>query len=757
MKVTYISTYPPRECGLASFNRNLMTAIESNFCESAQDHQGSVIAINAENNDEYEYPSEVKFVIKQQNLEDYNTAVDIINLSNTDACILQHEFGIFGGDSGVYVLSLINQIQKPIITILHTVLERPTNQQKVIIQSIAKRSDRVVVMGKSAISLLKKIYNVSPAKISYIEHGAPDIEAPVNNPLKADPLFRDNKVLLTFGLISRNKGLETVIRALPRIVNNHPDVKYVVLGATHPGIRKNSGEEYREYLIKIAEELGVSNHLVFINHYVAENELINYLSAADIYISPYLNEAQITSGTLSYAVGAGAAIVATPYWHARELLAENRGKLFGFKDEKKLAATINELLEDPQASQQIRNNAYKYGTKLRWPVIGEIYLNVLRDIVENVDLSEQILRQVIDPELMPELNLDYVRLLTDSTGIIQHAKYGIPDWKEGYCVDDNSRALIMALMACQLNFKEAAKLVPTYMSFLLYMQNDAGYFRNFLSYDHKYLDKIGSEDAFGRTIWALGYMVHSSHSSSYSKLAEDMFCKAAPHFKTLNYLRGISNTIIGISYYLKVYPSNIEMLGTLNYLTDVLIDAYENISGDDWKWFENTLTYDNAILPLALLHSAEITDNEKVLNIAFESINFLEKLTVNSKHWNPVGNDGWYYRDGKMPLHDQQAIETMAMVLMYGQAYELTRNKQFLKKLFSVYEWFLGENLLNIPLYDVESGGCSDGLQPHGTNQNQGAESLLAYLISHLTVLQKFKGSQGFNYDLAAMETVSAR
>lgn len=756
MKVTYISTYPPRECGLASFNRNLMTAIESNLYEDTYDCHGCVIAINAEN-DEYEYPDEVKFVIRQQNLEDYNAAVDIINMSDTDACILQHEFGIFGGDSGVYVLSLINQIQKPLVTILHTVLERPTNQQKVIIQNIAKRSDRVVVMGKTAIGLLKKIYNVSPKKISYIEHGAPDIDAPVNNPVKADPLFRDNKVLLTFGLISRNKGLETVVRALPKIIENHPDVKYVVLGATHPGIKKSSGEEYREYLIKVAEELGVSDHLVFINRYVAEDELINYLSATDIYVSPYLLEAQITSGTLSYAVGAGAAIVATPYWHARELLAENRGRLFGFKDEKRLASIINELLDDQQTLQQIKSNAYEYGTKLRWPVIGKIYLNVLHDVIEKTDLSEQILRHVIDPELMPEFNLDYVKLLTDSTGIIQHAKYGIPNWKEGYCVDDNSRALIMALMACRLNFGEAAKLIPTYMSFLLYMQNDAGYFRNFLSFDRKYLDKIGSEDAFGRTIWALGYLIYSSHNSNYTKLGEDMFHKAAPHFKTLNYLRGISNTIIGISYYLKVYPSNIEMNETLNYLTGILTDAYEHVSDDDWKWFENELTYDNAILPLALLHSAEITDNEKVLNIAFESINFLEKLTMNSKHWNPVGNNGWYYRDGKMPLHDQQAIETMAMVLMFGQAYDMTRNKQFLRKLFSVYEWFLGENILNIPLYNAESGGCSDGLQPHGINQNQGAESLLAYLVSHLTVLQKFKESSGFSYDPVTAEAVEAR
>jgi len=745
MKITYISTYPPRECGLASFNKNLMNAIASNFVNEEAEFPGTVIAMNADEGQEYDYPPEVKFAINQNDPEDYNTAVDFINASDTDACILQHEFGIFGGESGIYILSLINQLKKPLITILHTVLEKPSHQQKIIIQNIAKKSDRVVVMGKIATDLLTRVYNVKREKICYLEHGAPDIEIAHDNPVKADALFANHKVILTFGLLSRNKGLETVVRALPKIVKHHPDVLFVVLGTTHPGIIKNSGEEYREYLIEVAEELNVRDHLVFINRYVSEAELMNYLSAADIYVSPYLNEAQITSGTLSYAIGAGAAVVSTPYWHAKELLADGRGRLFNFKDEKGLAATVNELLDNPESLNHMRNRAYRYGKNLRWPVIGRGYLNIMEEVVNNPDLSERILRQIIDPEIMPEFSLDYVNLLTDSTGIIQHAKYGIPNLKEGYCVDDNARALIMALMAHQLDHKEAMKLIPTYLSFVFYMQTDDGNFRNFLGYDRGFLDDIGSEDSFGRTIWALGYLMNNSPNNSYDKLAEELFRKAVPHFSNLRYLRGISDTIIGISYYLKAIPSDKGMMGILNNLTGLLTDAYERSEGENWQWFEDFLTYDNAILPLSLFHSAEITGDKKVLDIAFKSMKFLEKLTFKANYWNPVGNAGWYFRDGKMPLHDQQAIETMAMVLMYGQAYEITHDPQLLEKLFTVHQWFLGENSLNVPLYDHETKGCCDGLQVRGLNQNQGAESVLAYLISHLTVLQKFKTKVNFN------------
>jgi glycosyltransferase involved in cell wall biosynthesis len=715
-----------------------MSAIKSNF-DGEDLEEGSVVAINPDILDEYDYPPEVKFVIRQNEPDDYRDAVEVINESDTDICILQHEFGIFGGEAGIYILSLVNQLKKPLITIFHTILERPSNQQKIAIQSIAKNSDRVVVMGTYAIQMLQQIYNVPKEKITYVEHGAPDMEVSSENPVKLDKLFSDHKVLLTFGLISRNKGLETVIRALPEIIKQHKNVVYVILGSTHPGILKNSGEEYRDYLLQLAEELEVTNHVVFINRYVSEDELMNYLSAADIYVSPYLNEAQITSGTLCYAVRAGAAVVATPYWHARELLSNGRGRLFNFKDEKSLAATVIDLLDSPASLNAFRARAYEYGTHLKWTAIGNKYIDIIEDVIEKQDVNERILRQIIDPEIMPEFSLDYVKLLTDSTGIIQHAKYGIPNWKEGYCVDDNARALLMSIMACHLNYSEADKLMPSYLSFLLYMQTEDGYFRNFLSYDRRFLDEKGSEDAFGRAIWALGYLVDKAPNDSYGKFGEELFRRAEMHFRDLKYLRGIANTIIGISYYLRRHQSEKHLSELLSDLTRKLTDSFHKTHDEEWHWFEDFLTYDNAILPLSLLHSGAITGNQEVLTIAFGSLKFLEQHTFKSNYWNPVGNEDWYFRGAKMSVYDQQAIETMAMVLMYGQAYEVTEDSQYLEKMFSVYQWFLGENSLSIPLYDPETKGCSDGLHRMGINKNQGAESVLAYLISHLTVLQNFK------------------
>jgi glycosyltransferase involved in cell wall biosynthesis len=348
MKIAYISTYPPRECGIATFNQNLMTAINSNFPKRTDLLQGGfVVAVNdSDSMQEYEYPKEVKYVIRQNHQKDYIRAANYINTSDADACILEHEFGIYGGESGIYILPLLKRLEKPLISILHTVLKDPSYVQKIIIREIAEQSSKIIVMSKRAVEFLTTIYEIPLERIQIIEHGVPDLEAIEDNPVKNLAAFKNHRVLLTFGLLSRNKGLETVVRALPKIVEQHPDVIYVVLGNTHPGVLKHSGEEYRDHLKSLAAQLGVSQHLAFINKFVTDEELINYLTAAEIYVTPYLNEAQITSGTLSYAVGAGAAVVSTPYWHATELLAHNgRGHLFDFKDsDEQLSDIINDLL-----------------------------------------------------------------------------------------------------------------------------------------------------------------------------------------------------------------------------------------------------------------------------------------------------------------------------------------------------------------------------------------------------------------------------
>jgi glycosyltransferase involved in cell wall biosynthesis len=749
MKIAYISTYPPRECGIATFNQNLMRAINSNFPERQKLSEGGyIVALNdSEDMHEYEYPEEVKYVVRQNHQKDYIRAANYINTSTVDAVIMEHEFGIYGGESGIYILPLINRLEKPLISILHTILKEPSYVQRIIIREIAEQSSKMIVMSQRAVEFLTEIYDIPAEKIQIIEHGVPDLEAPAQNPVQTLSSFKNHRVLLTFGLLSRNKGLETVIKALPKIVEKHPDVMYVILGNTHPGVLKNSGEEYRDSLKRLATELGVSKNLSFINKFVSEEELINYLTACEVYVTPYLNEAQITSGTLSYAVGSGSAVVSTPYWHAQELLSHDRGRLFDFKNSEALSDIVNELLDDDKLLNQLKQNAYQYGLHLRYPVIGAEFIKVAQEACIEHDFSDKILKNsIVDPEVLPKFSLTHVLRLTDDTGIVQHAKYGIPNLKEGYCLDDNARALIMALMAHQRNkSQEAFELLPVYLSYIHYMQTDDGNFRNFLSFDRRYLDEVGSEDSFGRTIWALGHLIGCAASNSYREFALEIFQKSFPHFKNLVYLRGMANTIIGISLYLQAVPTDEGMQQELIRLTKPLVDAFNNTASDDWQWFEEGMTYDNAILPLALLHSCEITGNEEVRAVAMKAMAFLDKLTLSNGYLSPVGNDGWYYRGGTFPTFDQQAIETMAMVLMHFQAYKIFRTPEYIEKMFLSYRWFLGENTLRAPLYDHETKGCCDGLLPTGINRNQGAESTLAYLISHLTVLKAFELEYEYN------------
>jgi len=756
MKIAYISSYPPRECGIATFNNNLLKAIGSNKKIVSED--SFVVAMNdSDSLDEYEYPREVKYVIRQENQKDYIRAADYINTSTADVCILEHEYGIYGGESGVYILPLIARLQKPLITIFHTILKDPNYMQLTVLREIAKYSSRIIVMSHRAVGFLTSIYGIPFEKIQLIEHGVPDLEPKQVNPVKNTLAFKNKKVLFTFGLISRNKGLETVIEALPQIVAKNPDVMYVVLGTTHPGVIRNSGEEYRDGLKKLARKLNVEDNLTFINKFVSEEELFDYLTACDMYITPYLNEAQITSGTLSYAVGAGTAILSTPYWHAQELLADHRGRLFDFKDANSLAEIVNELFESDQKLNQLRSNAFEYGLHLRWPSTGEVFVDVLTEAISKF-LSEKEIsnKPIIDPDMMPAFSLAHIQRLTDDTGIVQHAKYGIPNLKEGYCLDDNSRALILTIIAYQQNKSKAAlDLLPIYLSYIQYMQCENGSFRNFLSFRREYLDEVGSEDSFGRTIWALGYLINNAPNNSYREFAKELFLKSVPHFKSLIHLRGIANTMIGLTHFINAHPYDEHVKSQLDELAEPLKAAYRTNKQDQWNWFEHKLTYDNAILSLALMYHYEISKDPESKEIAFESLAYLTQKTLAKGYLNPVGNDGWLYKDGgEMAIYDQQAIETMGMVMVYFKAYEITRNLNYIKQMYLSYQWFLGENSLHIPLYDYETKGCADGLQAYGVNRNQGAESTLAYWISHLIVLKALESEYEFiqSSDLTAAQ-----
>ncbi len=738
MKITYIATYPPRECGIGTFTNNLFKSMLRQNEPHEQTNEGFVVALN-DNELTYKYPEEVKVTIRQDHQEDYLKAVKYINLSGADVCILQHEFGIFGGQSGVYILPLLHRLEIPLIVTLHTILKTPSYNEKAVLKEICKMACKIVVMSHKAIEFLTTIYDVPKEKIALIEHGVPDIHF---SPEKSKKEFKleKKKVLLTFGFIGRSKGIETVIKALPEVVKKYPEVIYIVLGKTHPNVLRHSGEEYRIFLLRLVKNLHLENHVVFLNEFIDEQDLFKYLYACDIYITPYLNEAQITSGTLSYAVGVGAAVLSTPYWHAAELLAHGRGKLFQFNDSDDLANTLTELLDKPEEQVKLKNKAAEYGRNITWPKTGEKYVALAEKIVK--DERPVPAKKETEPDLLilPPFSLAHINRLTDDTGIIQHAKFGIPNLKEGYCLDDNSRALLMVLMAYkQMKDMRALELSPIYLSYIHYMQNADGTFRNFLSFNRNFLDEIGSEDSFGRTIWALGYLLANAPNDAYYQTGKLIFFNAAPNFESLKSIRGIANTMIGICYYLRSNPSDDSMTERLRNLANVLIKHYTENQSPGWNWFESLLAYDNGILPLALLHSAKILNDDKITQTAIDSMNFLTQHTLKDNYLSVIGNEKWYKKEGERSLFAQQPIDAMAMVLMYHEAYFVTKDKDFLNKLYTSFLWFLGENDLRMSLYDFETKGCCDGFERYGVNRNQGAESSLAYLISHLTVLQAYE------------------
>lgn len=737
MKIAYISTYPPRECGIGTFTNNLFRSVSASQSTAAS-IESFVIAIN-DPNLTYPYPDEVKLTIDQEQQADYIEAADFINLSGADLCIVEHEFGIFGGQSGVYILPFLHRVDVPVIVTLHTVMNSPNYNEKAVLIEVCKMASKIVVMSRKAMELLVDLYEVPQNKMIFIEHGVPEIHFDKTE-MKREFKLEHRKLLLTFGLIGRNKGIETVISALPKVIENHPDIFYIILGKTHPNVLRHAGEEYRHYLQRLVKTLGLRSHVLFLNEFIDERVLFKYLSACDIYITPYLNEAQITSGTLSYAMGVGSAVISTPYWHAVELLDEGRGRLFDFRNSGELANLLIELLDQPDVLKELQQRASEYGKGMTWSKAAEKYIALASGVATEPQKTVLKKETIVDPLLLPPFVLTHIKRLTDDTGIIQHAKFGIPNLKEGYCLDDNARALLMVLMTYkQKKDSFALELLPVYLSYIHYMQNKDGTFRNFLSFNRTFLDEIGSEDSFGRTIWALGYLLGNAPNDAYYQTGRLVFFDAAPNFEKLKSIRSIANTMIGICYYLRSNPTDESMIQRLRKLAGGLISHYEANRTDEWNWFESLLAYDNAILPLALLHAAEILHDNRINQVAMESMNFLTSITMKDDYLSIIGNKEWYRKDKERSVFAQQPIDALAMVLMYHQAFHLTRDKEYLNKVYTSFMWFLGENDLRMSLYDFETKGCCDGFENYGVNRNQGAESSLAYLISHLTVLQAYE------------------
>lgn len=733
LHIAFVGNYSPRICGIATFTTDL--------CEATAKQLGRrshVFAIAVNDTDQgYAYPRRVEFTIQKNQQSDYYEAANFVNASNADLVCVQHEYGIYGGWDGVYILSLISSLSVPVVVVLHTVLKTPTPNQKKIIQEMAQRASQLVVMSELAVTLLQEIYAVPAEKIRKLYHGTPDFTSLDNRLYKKRFQVEGKQTLLTFGLLSPNKGIETAIRALPELVREFPELIYVVLGKTHPNVMKEYGEKYRTGLIALVEKLGLNEHVIFDDRFVSLEELCAWLMAADIYVTPYLNEAQIVSGTLSYAVGAGTAIISTPYWHAKELLAEGRGLLIDFADSAALTATLRGLLADKAKLKSLRAKTYKFGRQMRWEVVTEKYLELFR---RTAAVSAKRSMALITPPLLlrlPPFDLSHLQRLTDDTGLLQHAKYIVPDRRMGYCLDDNSRALMLCAWAFSLlRGEDARELISTYFSFTHFMQNPDGRFRNFMDYQRHFLDETGSDDACGRALWALGYIIWRPPRDAYRSLAYECFQKALPHVRGLN-LRGKSLAMLGLAAYLRCYQGDESVMALLRECADYLLALYKEVAADDWCWFENIICYDNGIMPMALFQTYSLLRDEKYLQTARETLEFLEKTIMPNGRLSIVGSRGWYKRGGARAQYDQQPIDAAAMVLAYQSAYRGTQDKEYLKKMRLAFGWFLGENDMGMSLYDHETKGCADGLLPEGVSLNQGGESTVSFLMALLAMIEE--------------------
>jgi glycosyltransferase involved in cell wall biosynthesis len=736
--IVLIGNHLPRQCGIATFTTHLLESIALN----APDKACWVTAMN-DRPEGYSYPSQVRFEINQSQLNEYCLAADLCNLNQVDVICLQHEYGIFGGKRGSFIIELLRDLKIPVVTTLHTILKDPNLQDRHIMMQLAEFSDRLVVMSERSVEFLRDIYHVPEEKIVLIHHGIPDVPFVESDAYKDRFGLSGKKIILTFGLLSPGKGIDVVIDALPEIAKAHPEVIYMVVGATHPHLKAEQGEDYRNSLYLRAKELGVSEHIVFHDCFVADEDLLEFIGAADIYVTPYQNEAQIISGTLAYALGMGKAVVSTPYWHAQELLADGRGRLVPFRDPVVLAREVIDLLDHPDECHAIQERAYDYGRKMVWSNVGRRYLDTfaeakrqrLRKNVPEHQLETLGLRQ----QQLPEIKLDYLRRMTDDTGMFQHAKYTVADRTHGYCVDDNARALIVAVTLQDLQplDLEPGGLAAIYLSFLGHAFNDqTNRFRNFMSYDRRWLEETGSEDSHGRAVWGLGVAVALGRDRGQVGFAVDLFHRALDAVEYFAHPRAIAFAIIGIHAYLSHYSGDSRGRRMRKILSDRLMQQFRDFATEDWPWCEDTLTYDNARLPQALLLSGQWLPDREMLQTGLRALDWLKKVQTdeNSQHFVAIGNNGWFPKGGSKARFDQQPIEAAAMVDACIEAFNCTRDEEWSAFAYRCLNWYQGENDLGVPLCGYATGGCRDGLEAQGANENQGAESTLCWLTALLAI-----------------------
>lgn len=747
-RVAFIGNHLPRQCGIATFTTDLSDA----FTEQFPDVQSMVLAMN-DTIEGYSYCDKVRYEIRESKLLDYERAANFLNQHAVDAISLQHEFGIFGGKWGKYILTLLRNVNAPVVTTFHTVLEKPTPEQLETLREVARLSNRVVVMSEHSRRDLQSIYGVPEHKIDFIPHGVHDVPF-------VDPGFHKDKfgaegrfVLMTFGLLSRNKGLEYVIEALPEVVKRYPQLTYLILGATHPHVVAYEGEAYRESLQRRVRELGLEENVLFYDQFVELKDLKEFIGAGDVYITPYLDPEQVVSGTLAYTVSAGKAVISTPYRYAKELLADGRGILVPFRDSKAIGEQILYLLDNEAERDAMRKRAYMYGRNMIWQAVAQSYRESF-DRARQQHFTEHYLMTVNNvteerAEEAPVLKLDHMERMTDGTGMYQHAVFSVPNYNEGYTTDDNARALIVSIQledvtvsgqggAEQKSIMRIQELGHRYLAFLWHAFNrEAGRFRNFMDYNRQWLEEIGSEDSHGRALWALGTVLARSKRAGIQGMAGRLFEEALPAVAEFTSPRAWAFSLLGIQYYLRRFPGDRAVLSVQNTLAQKLMELYRMNRSDEWPWFEDIVTYCNPSLPQALLRYGQTNNDPEAISIGLESLTWLVKIQQSDRGWiMPIGNQGFYPKEGQISYFDQQPVEVYSLISACLDAFRITEDIGWYDYATQAFEWFFGRNALGVSVYDKATGGCRDGLHIDRLNENQGAESTLSFIQSMLEIRQ---------------------
>ena len=737
-RIAFVGNYWPRQCGIATFTSDLCAALTVEYGE------GRLFAIPVNDPESsYQYPEQVRLELEQEDLASYERAAEFLNFNGNDLVCLQHEYGIYGGVAGRHVLALLRKLKMPVVTTLHTVLRDPNPDQRSVLEEIARLSDRLIVMSEQAAQFLRDVYSVSGGKIDIIPHGVPDFQFMDPNYFKDRFGTEGKSVLLTFGLLSPNKGIENVIRALPAILAKHPNVVYIVSGVTHPHIRRRDGERYREDLQALAVQLGVSSNLILVNRFVSAEELVEHVGAADIYITPYRQEAQIVSGTLAIALGAGKAIISTPYWHAKELLADKRGVLVPFENPGAIAEAVLQLLGNDAERHAMRKRAYLHSRETIWPKTARKYMASFQRARFERTLQPKAARKddagADAINFLPAVNSDHMSRLTDGTGILQHAIFSVPNSAEGYTTDDNARALIVSTLmeASRGDLDEQFNLSHStrYLAFLwLAFNTKTGRFRNFLGYDRRWLEDVGSDDSHGRALWSLGTVLGTSRDSGLRGAAGRLFEAAVPATLDFTSPRAWAFCILGMQAYLDWFPGDRAIQRMRNTLADRLLDIYERSHSSSWRWFEKSLSYSNARLSQALILAGWRSDNQRMVEAGIDSLKWLiaEQHRDDQEMFVPIGSNGFFIEGNEKARFDQQPVEACATVAACLEVYRLTEEEYWLEEAQRTFRWFLGNNDLRVPLYDAITGGCKDGLHPDRINENQGAESTLSFLMALL-------------------------